>query len=225
MLEEVLDETVAAYVDEEQYPENWNLAGLSETMRQQFDVEVGWRSEQIEGLTLALIKDELVEKVQAAYRKKEEQLGSDMMRYLERMILLQVVDTQWKDHLLSMDHLKEGIGLRGYGQKDPLLEYKREGFEMFEAMEARIARDTLAFLMKVQVAVEPESAPEGAERAARPLVVPGDGGQRRAPAPAPSQSLRPTATATLSPAARAKVGRNDPCPCGSGKKFKKCCGA
>ena len=81
----------------------------------------------------------MLAKIKAAYQKKEEQVGSDMMRYLERMLMLQVVDSQWKDHLLAMDHLKEGIGLRGYGQKDPLIEYKREGFEMFEAMEARIA--------------------------------------------------------------------------------------
>jgi preprotein translocase subunit SecA len=148
-----------------------------------------------------------------------------MMRYLERMIMLQVVDTQWKDHLLSMDHLKEGIGLRGYGQKDPLLEYKREGFDMFEAMQARIARDALTFLMKVQVAMEAERIAEGADPAERPLVPPGDGGRRREPALALGRSLRPSSAATLAPAARAKVGRNDACPCGSGKKYKKCCGA
>jgi preprotein translocase subunit SecA len=223
--EEVLDEIVAAYTDEEQYPENWNLAGLIETMKRQFEVEVGWTPDQIEGLTPALVKDELLEKVRDAYRKKEEQVGSDMMRYLERMIMLQVVDTQWKDHLLSMDHLKEGIGLRGYGQKDPLLEYKREGFDMFEAMQARIARDALTFLMKVQVAMEAERIPEGADPAERPLAPPGDGGRRREPAFALGRNLRPSPAATLAPAARAKVGRNDACPCGSGKKYKKCCGA
>ena len=224
MIEEVLDETVGLYVDEEAYPENWNLAGLTEAMKRQFDVEVSWVKEEVDSLTPALLKDELLEKLQAAFQKKEEQVGSDMMRYLERMLMLQVVDAQWKDHLLAMDHLKEGIGLRGYGQKDPLIEYKREGFEMFEAMEARIARDTVSFLMKVQVAVEPDRMAEAGDLTDLPLSAPGDG-RRRGPVGIPSRSMRPAATATLLPAARAKVGRNDPCPCGSGKKYKKCCGA
>ncbi len=224
MIEEVLDETVGLYVDEEAYPENWNLAGLTEAMKRQFDVEVSWVKEEVDSLTPVLLKDELLEKLQAAFQKKEEQVGSDMMRYLERMLMLQVVDAQWKDHLLAMDHLKEGIGLRGYGQKDPLIEYKREGFEMFEAMEARIARDTVSFLMKVQVAVEPDRMAEAGDLTDLPLSRPGDG-RRREPVGLPSRSMRPAATATLLPAARAKVGRNDPCPCGSGKKYKKCCGA
>jgi preprotein translocase subunit SecA len=224
MQEEVLDEIIASYVDEEQYPENWNLAGLTETMKRQFEVEVGWTPEQVEGLTLALIKDELLEKAQAAYRKKEEQLGSDMMRYLERMIMLQVVDSQWKDHLLAMDHLKEGIGLRGYGQKDPLVEYKREGFEMFEAMEARLAKGTIEYLMKVQVAVEPERVAEATDLSELPLA-PLRGPSDRRREGTPSRSLRPAAAPGVAAVARAKVGRNEPCPCGSGKKFKKCCGA
>jgi preprotein translocase subunit SecA len=224
MIDEGLDETIAIYADEEQYQENWNLAGLAEAMKRQFDVEMAWTPEEVETLTVSLLKDELLERVRAAYRQKETQVGSDMMRYLERMLMLQVVDGQWKDHLLSMDHLKEGIGLRGYGQKDPLVEYKREGFAMFEAMEARIARDTVSFLMKVQVAVEPAEAQAG-DLTDLPLVPLGENGRRRAPAAVPTRSLRPTAAPAMSPAARAKVGRNDACPCGSGKKYKKCCGA
>jgi preprotein translocase subunit SecA len=138
--------------------------------------------------------------------------------------MLQVVDGQWKDHLLAMDHLKEGIGLRGYGQKDPLIEYKREGFEMFEAMEARIARDTVAFLMKVQVAVEAERTADAGDLSELPLARSGDGRRRREPAITPTRSLRTAAAPALAPAMKAKVGRNDPCPCGSGKKYKKCCG-
>jgi preprotein translocase subunit SecA len=148
-----------------------------------------------------------------------------MMRYLERMLMLQVVDGQWKDHLLGMDHLKEGIGLRGYGQKDPLIEYKREGFAMFEDLESRIARDTVTFLMKVQVAVEAERTAGAGDLSEIPLGRRGDGGSRRAPTTAPTRGLRAASTPALAPAAKAKVGQNDPCPCGSGKKFKKCCGA
>jgi len=188
-------------------------------------VEASWTKEEVEGLTPALIQDDLLAKIKAAYQKKEEQVGSDMMRYLERMFMLQVVDGQWKDHLLSMDHLKEGIGLRGYGQKDPLIEYKREGFEMFEALEARIARDAVSFLMKVQVAVEAQRSADATDLSQSPLVPPGDGRRRRDQAAAPTRALRPSAGPALAPAAKAKVGRNDPCPCGSGKKYKKCCGA
>ncbi len=225
MIEEVLEETVGLYVNEEAYPENWDMVGLAEAMKRQFDVEVTWRKEEIDGLTPVLIKDDLLARIKAAYQKKEEQVGSDMMRYLERMLMLQVVDSQWKDHLLAMDHLKEGIGLRGYGQKDPLIEYKREGFEMFEAMEARIARDTLTFLMKVQVAVEAERTADAGDLSDRPLAPRGDGRQRREPGV--TSALRPRAAAApaLAPAMKAKVGRNEPCPCGSGKKYKKCCGA
>jgi preprotein translocase subunit SecA len=225
MIEEVLDETVALYVDEEAYPENWNLTALAETAKTQFDVDWTWDKDKLEDLTPALIKDELLEKIKAAYAKKEAQIGSDMMRYLERMIMLQVVDGQWKDHLLAMDHLKEGIGLRGYGQKDPLVEYKREGFEMFEALEARIARDTVMYLLKVQVAVEAERSAEADDLTPISLGAGGDGRRRREPAATPTRTLRPASAAVLAPAARSKVGRNDPCPCGSGKKFKKCCGA
>ncbi|HSB72481.1 MAG TPA: SEC-C metal-binding domain-containing protein, partial [Candidatus Methylomirabilis sp.] len=224
MMEEVLEETVGIYVEEEAYPENWNLAGLTEAMKLTFDVEVVWTKEEVEALTPSILKDELLEKIRAAYRKKEEQVGSDMMRYLERMIMLQVVDSQWKDHLLAMDHLKEGIGLRGYGQKDPLVEYKREGFEMFEAMEARIAKGTIEYLMKVQVAVEPERVAEGTDLSELPLAPLRGPSERRREA-APSRNLRPAAAPGVAAVARAKVGRNEPCPCGSGKKFKKCCGA
>ncbi len=224
MIEEVLDETLKVYANEETYPEEWDMVGLAEAMKRQFDLQVSWTKEQVESLTLALLRDDLLEKIRSAYQAKEAQVGPDMMRYLERMIMLQVVDSQWKDHLLSMDHLKEGIGLRGYGQKDPLIEYKREGFEMFEAMEARIAKDTVEYLMKVQVAIEPERTREGREAAPQSLAPPGDGRRRRERETSPARVLRPAGAPAVA-AARVKVGRNDPCPCGSGKKYKKCCGA
>ena len=224
MLEEVLDGILDLYTNEETYPEEWDMVGLAEAVKRQFDLQVSWTTEEIEGLTRVLLKDDLLQKTQGAYRAKEAQVSTDMMRYLERMILLQVVDSQWKDHLLAMDHLKEGIGLRGYGQKDPLIEYKREGFEMFEAMEARIAKDALEYLMKVQVAVEPERVAQAADLSGlplRPLRTPSE--RRREREATPSRSLRPAAAPAVA-APRAKVGRNEPCPCGSGKKYKKCCG-
>jgi preprotein translocase subunit SecA len=223
MLEEALDEILDLYTSEDTYPEEWDMVGLAEAMKRQFDLQVSWTKEETESLTRALLKDDLLQKTRGAYRAKEGQVGADMMRYLERMMLLQVVDSQWKDHLLAMDHLKEGIGLRGYGQKDPLIEYKREGFEMFEAMEARIAKETVERLMKVQVAVEPERVGRAGDLSELPLAPPGDG-RRRARDATPVRSLKPAAASAVT-APRAKVGRNEPCPCGSGKKYKKCCGA
>jgi len=224
MLEEALDGLLDVYTSEDTYPEAWDMGGLAEAVKRQFDLHVAWSKEEIEALTRALLKDDLLEKTRAAYRAKETQIGADMMRYLERMILLQVVDSQWKDHLLGMDHLKEGIGLRGYGQKDPLIEYKREGFELFEGMEGRIAKEAVEYLMKVQVAVEPAQATLAADLSELPLTPPGDGRRGRQREATPGRSLRPAAAPTVA-VPRAKIGRNEPCPCGSGKKYKKCCGA
>ena len=224
MLEEALDGVLVIYTSEDAYPEAWDMGGLAEAVKRQFDLHVIWSKEEIEALTRALLKDELLEKIRAAYRAKETQVGTDMMRYLERMILLQVVDSQWKDHLLGMDHLKEGIGLRGYGQKDPLIEYKREGFELFEGMEGRIAKEAIEYLMKVQVAVEPERVAQAADLSELPLAPSGDGRRGRQREATPGRSLGPAAAPAVA-ASRAKIGRNEPCPCGSGKKYKKCCGA
>ncbi len=223
MLEEALDGILDLYTNEETYPEEWDMVGLAEAVKRQFDLQASWTKEETEALTRALLKDDLLQRVQGAYRAKEAQVGTEMMRYLERMIVLQVVDSQWKDHLLAMDHLKEGIGLRGYGQKDPLIEYKREGFEMFEAMEARIAKDAVEYLMKVQVAVEPQRIAEAGDLSDLPLMPPGDGRRRREREATSGRSLKPAAAPAVA-APRAKIGRNEPCPCGSGKKYKKCCG-
>ena len=128
------------------------------------------------------------------------------MRYLEKVILLQVIDTQWKDHLLAMDHLKEGIGLRGYGQKDPLVEYKKEAFDMFAEMTSRISTEVVSRIFKIQV--------QKKEALQREPVQPGRINYNRGDGSTAAQTVR---TAK-------KSGRNDPCPCGSGKKYKKCCG-
>jgi preprotein translocase subunit SecA len=223
MIEEVMDGLLELYTSEDTYPEEWDMVGLAEAVKRQFDLPVSWTKVEIEALTRALLKDDLFQKIQGAYRAKEAQVGTDMMRFLERLQLLQVVDSQWKDHLLAMDHLKEGIGLRGYGQKDPLIEYKREGFDMFEAMEARIAAEAVERLMKVQVTVEPQREFASVDLAEWPLTPPGDG-RRRERETTPTRSLRPAGAPAISAVPRAKVGRNEPCPCGSGKKYKRCCG-
>jgi preprotein translocase subunit SecA len=177
------------------------------------------------------------------------------MRQHERMIMLSVLDSQWKDHLLNMDHLKEGIGLRGYGQHDPLVEYKRESFDMFEAMMKRFQEDTVRYLYLMQILERPAEfgAPEGptpeGPEAGVPLLRGGDGdgnGHRPPRSVATSideleeafqrrkrrelEQARMAGAGEYQPVQQvvrgsAKIGRNDPCPCGSGKKYKKCCGA
>jgi preprotein translocase subunit SecA len=231
MAEEVLDGLLALYTNPETYPEEWDLPGLAEAMGRLFGIEVAVPKAEVEELTHALLRDRLLERIQKTYEEKEQAAGRETMRALERMVMLQVVDTQWKDHLLGMDHLKEGIGLRGYGQKDPLIEYKREAFEMFEAMEGRIREQTVQYVFRIQLAPEGEAAPA---LAARPA---GDGSRLRhgparqpvaaspRPAPALAGTPSPRAGAPEAPIRLGKVGRNDPCPCGSGKKYKRCCGA
>jgi preprotein translocase subunit SecA len=155
------------------------------------------------------------EKVLQAYEDKEKAFTSPVMRYLEKMILLQTIDGLWKDHLLSMDHLKEGIGLRGYGQKNPLQEYQKEAFAMFEELMQRMQDDVIEKLFTVQI-----SRQEDARRIEQP---------RRAPQRQVFVSHGGAAVAQAQPAVAKretpKVGRNDLCPCGSGKKYKKCHGA
>lgn len=150
----------------------------------------------------------LWEAVERRYRNREQELGADAMRQLERVVMLQVIDTQWKDHLLSMDHLKEGIGLRGYGQRDPLTEYKREAFDLFQDVVERVKTQMVEWLFKVQLVTE--TAPERRNPWADAVESHGEA-SRVAPRSAPRT------------ASGQKVGRNDPCPCGSGKKYKKCC--
>ena len=165
------------------------------------------------------IRERLVDAVHRRYEEKEDAVGNDVMRLHEKYLLLQVIDQQWKDHLLAIDHLKEGIGLRGYGQRDPLIEYKKESFEMFQEMMERIQDRVVKFLWKIDVVVEREGEQrQDAPRARAPLPAP----PRQQPmffsgsGPSQSQTVKNR---------DAKVGRNDPCPCGSGKKYKKCHGA
>ncbi len=214
MTTEVVDSLVDVYCPAEQYPEEWDFTGLTEALQAQFgqDVTKGdpGAEADLKEMGRDALREELRERVLRAYQRKEQELGSDLLRYLEKMLLLQVIDHHWKDHLLGMDQLRDGIGLRGYGQKDPLIEYKREGFDMFAAMMDRIKADALERLFRIQ--------------AVR--------GEMPAAASQPQQPVRMTLNRGEEPAVprtvhrqQEKVGRNDPCPCGSGKKYKKCHGA
>ena len=157
--------------------------------------------------------EKLQEIAEQAYAAQEETIGAEGLRYLERVILLQIVDTHWKEHLLNLDHLKEGIGLRGYGQKNPLQEYKKEGFEMFSAMIETIREKTLSTLFMIKIASEDDVDREALEKRKR------EQSEMR-------MSRGRDAEQAQQPLKREgeKIGRNSPCPCGSGKKYKKCCG-
>ena len=184
-------------------------------MHRQFDVKLPAPTADADSVSRGTLRAELGEAVQARYTAREQEVGPDVLRQLERWVMLQIIDAQWKDHLLSMDHMKEGIGLRGYGQRDPLTEYKREAFDLFEEMVGRVRTMVVEWLFKLQVTRE---APE----AARPSAP-------RTPTPTPARTsdvvLSHGAPERRREVARSgqKVGRNEACPCGSGKKYKKCC--
>ncbi len=211
---EVAGDLAGRYADEKTHPEEWDFEALSTAVYAQF----GFRPEIPEAERTKLTPSGLADLVrtgaEAFYAKKEADYGADAIRYLERMFLLSTVDALWKDHLLSMDHLKEGIGLRGYAQKDPLKEYQREGFDLFADLISRIKEESLKRLFHVKVQREEEGA-ETRERAAalRPARVVLSRGDIK------------SAGKTTQKREGVKIGRNDPCPCGSGKKYKKCCGA
>ena len=160
------------------------------------------------------IREKISEEVRRAYDGKEARLGGQLMRELERMVVLHIIDSRWKDHLYAMDVLKEGIGLRGYGQRDPLIEYKRESYEMFEDLVQRIKEGVTEFIFKVEISREPyiTRSPQVPQPVlARNSANIGDDHSKRVGSISRGRK-------------KAKIGRNDPCPCGSGKKYKYCCG-
>ncbi|HEY6973169.1 MAG TPA: preprotein translocase subunit SecA, partial [Nitrospiraceae bacterium] len=216
MMAGVVDSALNVYCPAEQYPEEWDVKGLTEMMQGQFGLDITQGKndggEALRDLGRDALVEDLKKYVREAYERKEQELGSDLMRFLEKTFMLQVIDHHWKDHLLGMDHLRDGIGLRGYGQKDPLIEYKREGYDLFAAMMERIKSDTLERLFLVQAAKGEAPPPPLTTSAPPPMRLTLNRGDE----PAPPQTVQRTAD---------KVGRNDPCPCGSGKKYKKCHGA
>ena len=266
ILSGILDE----FAPEDKHPDQWNTKGMDEKLMGQFGASLSDAGVEPRELTRHEIGDQIFEHLKRSYEQKENILSAPQMRYHERMVMLSVIDGLWKDHLLSMDHLKEGIGLRGYAQQDPLVAYKKESFDMFEAMMAKFQEDTVRFLFRMQI-IGPDgrpinvpppqprrevpAAPQVAS-AEQPMLV-GDGVpslREAASREIPIHTRAPQTTIDaiekefarkkqreLEAAQRAggsangsqptqrrtgdKVGRNDPCPCGSGKKYKKCHGA
>ncbi len=211
----VADDIMGSLVDlnasEETPPSEWNLEGLRTGVQRQFGLDYERDGIDPGALASKELEDALVEAAHRRYDEKEQAIGADAMRFHERMLMLQIVDSHWKDHLLSMDHLKEGIGLRGYGQRNPLVEYKRESYDLFESLMDRIDADSIRLMFLLQPVDQKKQAEQLERRRRRQQFVTanqGGGAKQRQPV------RRGTA----------KVGRNAPCPCGSGKKYKKCCG-
>jgi preprotein translocase subunit SecA len=207
MMEELITETVKTYLADEDIKEEWNIVGLK-------DYFLGWlitsedlvfEDGELENVTRDDIITALIDKAKDIYKAKETEYGSTVIRELERVILLKVVDTKWMAHIDDMDELKKGIGLRAFGQKNPVIEYRYEGFEMFDAMVASIREDTIRMLLTVKLQKNTMPERERVQKPDAPNAGAGDGSF--------SEEVHSK-----------KIGPNDPCPCGSGKKYKKCCG-
>jgi len=246
----ILAEQLEQHCPPKAHPDDWDIKGLKDAIFTRFGVDFLAEGVKPESMNRAELGDAIFAKLKERYDSKEKLIGPEAMRHHERMIMLSVIDQQWKDHLLGMDHLKEGIGLRGYGQHDPLVEYKKESFDMFEAMMQRFQEDTVRYLYLMQILERPTAPPAEsieAQDTAAPAHHDGDGNGRR-PHRMVSTSAddleeafmrrkrRELEQARMAGAGDAqpvqqvvrgqeKVGRNDPCPCGSGKKYKKCHGA
>ena len=255
----ILAELLEEFCPVKAHADDWDVKGLKDAIFTRFGVDILAEGVKPETLNRQELGDAIFDKLKDRYDAKERLIGPDAMRYHERMIMLSVLDSQWKDHLLGMDHLKEGIGLRGYGQHDPLVEYKKESFDMFEDMMRRFQEDTVRYLYLMQVlerpggdfsaASGPGGGPEGQgpESGVRSPLTGSNGGNGRPPRNVATsvddleeafqrrkrrelEQARMAGAGDQQPVQQvvrsgSKVGRNDPCPCGSGKKYKKCCGA
>jgi preprotein translocase subunit SecA len=211
--EDIARELVDTFCPQNEHPAKWNGTQFAAEVLNQFGIDVKTGGIDATKMSHNELAETLVTRVKERYAEKEKMFGETMMRWLERRIILDIVDTQWKDHLLTLDHLKEGIGLRGYGQKDPLVEFKKEAFTLFEDMMGRIDTETVRYLFLVQPAKQEDEAREIERR------------QRRQQQELQYQAGAAQAEEPKPIRAGAKVGRNEPCPCGSGKKYKKCHGA
>ncbi|MBU4420718.1 MAG: preprotein translocase subunit SecA [Proteobacteria bacterium] len=210
MIHEKAEEIACEFADESLLPEEWDLKGLNETVFKQFNLKLnGFDGDTLDTLTREKLAQLIYDSALKVYDEKETIIRSEDFRHLERIIMLQTVDNLWKDHLFSMDHLKEGIGLRGYAQQNPLIVYKKEGFAMFQSMISRVKEETLGILFRIQIS-EPDKINDLRRPKEQNLVYSSgdDAPQKKKPVKRAVQ----------------KIGRNAPCACGSGKKYKKCCG-
>ncbi len=211
MTEDIVEEMVDRFIDDKSHYEDWDLKALEENLWSQFGLKFDFAELPTNEQNRIGIEEHILDAAKAQYDKREEEITPDIMRELEKFIMLQAVDNQWKDHLLSMDHLKDGIGLRGYGQRDPLKEYQKEGYELFLQMSHRIKAESVRnlFLVKIATHNELDELTTSRDQEMNALH---------------ENLTKGSATPKTKKRSEEKIGRNAPCPCGSGKKYKKCCG-
>jgi preprotein translocase subunit SecA len=210
MLNETIEEIVAAYAIDKVSPHEWDLQGINDSVYKYFNLQLELPHEMVSRLTPVNFHDTLSEQVHAIFKARVEDMGNELVDHLIKVMMLQAIDTHWKDHLLNIDHLKEGIGLRGYGQKDPKQEYKKEAYNLFMELMVRIREEVVERVFWVQINHDGEEIEEMEEEMqSKKLIFNLGGGEDFVQEPAKSQKV---------------AGRNDTCPCGSGKKYKKCCG-
>jgi preprotein translocase subunit SecA len=215
MIKDVVDKSIDLHINPADYPENWDLETLSNFTGSIFSEDIvsaiaGAEEIGKSKLSASILKEELLKKANHIYEEREDKYSSAIIRKLEKIVMLNVIDSMWRGHLLEMDYLKEGIGLRAIGQRDPLVEYKREAFDLFKELIDEIKFDTVKLLYNARI------VPRGEQETAKSQQL------RNLTTSGPSKTGGKTLKAR--PLTSKKVGRNDPCPCGSGKKYKKCCG-
>jgi preprotein translocase subunit SecA len=207
MIEKLINRGMELFADEKLYPEDWNTQGLVEYCEDIFAPEGQLKAEELGNLSRTELQEELLKVATDSYNAREALFGSDNMREMEKVVMLKVVDSKWMEHLDAMDMLREGISLRSYGQRDPLIEYKIEAYDMFQQLIDIIQEDIVKYIYRVNIVAPPEDrlqqahATHGEEEEAKE-----------------QKAQQPIVNAE-------QIGRNDLCPCGSGQKYKKCCGA
>src|SRR6185503_7897242 len=217
---DLLSDITGQYLNPDVSPDDWDVENYKVQIKTIYDFDIDGEGLNLLTMTSPEVINSIWERLKVKYEHKEQQIGAEAMRTYERIIMLNIIDAQWKDHLLSLDHLKQGIGLVGYGQKDPLVEYKKQSFDLFQEMLDRIDTSTIRSLFNLQVvAEEPPEAIRQRRLPRRPSALTFTGPNQGA-APAGEEAGKVKTVVRDQP----KVGRNEPCPCGSGKKYKKCHG-
>jgi preprotein translocase subunit SecA len=218
---DLLSDLTKQYLNPDVSPDDWDIENYKIQIKTIYDFDADAEGIDVPNLNSAEVTDAIWEKLKVNYAEKEHQIGPEAMRTYERIIMLNIIDAQWKDHLLSLDHLKQGIGLVGYGQKDPLVEYKKQSFDMFQEMLDRIDTSTIRSLFNLQVVTEEPPETLRQRRLPRRSTQMTFTGPNQGAAAAGEEAGKVKTVVRDQP----KVGRNEPCPCGSGKKYKKCHGA
>jgi preprotein translocase subunit SecA len=217
MADNVASGLAEQYAPHDSHPDDWEWQALSDTLFKNFAMRLQISDEEKERIRPEGLEQLVIEQIHASYEEKERTFTPPVLRHLEKLVLLQTVDNLWKDHLLSMDHLKEGINLRGYGQRDPLQEYKKEAFELFEELMQQLEADVVEKVFTVQIARQEDVERLQERQRPQPQQMVMSGGGTTAAAASTQRRAQPARQ-------EEKIGRNDPCPCGSGKKYKKCHG-